>query len=309
MNACDAFSHFDLYYFDRATTVVVMVSYYDASDIGDHLAIGGLLFRKKNIRPFEKGWQVMLRKYGLSHFHMTDCYAGQGEYAGMNPDERDASEPNAIDLILNYSSKGVIFSVAKSDFYDIIGRNGFMPNPFTLGSWYCLFDTCYYADNNDPKARITYVFESGDDHQNDAENLLTGIAEESDRAASFYYQGHSFLPKRASLPTQAADILVWHGAKHADRLDRGVERLRGDFSAIVDRLHVSDGKHQREWLERLVETSRKNQDKDIAGRRIKPEHWDEYVRISFLMNRGNARRTLERAKQLLEPDGGQDVGQ
>ena len=106
---------------------------------------------------------------------------------------------------------------------------------------------------------------------------------------------------RASLPTQAADILAWHGAKQADRMDRQHHRLRGDFNEIVSRLHVSDGKHEREWLVRLVKLTRRLQDKDIGGRRIKPEHWSEYVRLSFLANKSNAKRTLARAMELLEP--------
>lgn len=302
-------SLYDLSYFDGASAVVVMVSYYDASEIGDHLAIGGLLFRKKNIKPFEKEWRAMLRKHGLTHFHMTDCNAGEGEYKTLERDERDASAREAIRLIIKYATKGVIFSVSKTDFAEIIGSNGFMPNPFTLGAWYSLFDTRYYADTNDTKARIAYVFESGDDHQSDAENLLTGISEEPTRAESFYYYGHAFLPKRTSLPTQAADILAWHGAKQADRVDRGHERLRGDFQEIVTKLHVSNGRHEREWLHRLVATTRRLQDKDIGGRRIKPEHWDEYVRLSFLMNRGNAHQALARAKELLEPHEGEQPAQ
>lgn len=301
MSARDCLSLFDLSYFDKVTAVVVMVSYYDASEIGDHLAIGGLLFRKKNIRPFEKGWRAMLRKHGLTHFHMTDCNARQGEYRHMEDNERDACARTAIGLILEYATKGVIFSVRKSDFAAIIGPNGFMPNPFILGAWYALFDTRYYADTNDPEARISYVFESGDEHQRDAENLLTGLSEEPDRAAGFYYNGHAFQSKRSSLPTQAADILAWHGAKHADRKDRQHHRLRGDFNEILSRLLVTDGRHDRAWLERLVQVTRKLQDKDIGGRRIKPDYWSEYVRLSFLANKSNSKRTLARVMELLEP--------
>jgi hypothetical protein len=280
--------------------MVVMVSYYDASEIGDQLAIGGLLFRKKNVREFERQWSEMLRRHRIEYFHMTDCNAGEGPFRGKSQDECDSCAREAIKILLRHAEKGVIFSVAKRDFAEIVGKNGFMPNPFTLGAWYSLFHIRHYARDKDPNCRMTYVFEAGDTHQGDAENLLRAIAQQPHRARSFHYERHKFLGKKASLATQAADILAWHGAKQADRRDRGIGRLRGDFKEIIEKLQIADGRHGRTLLAQLVTVTARLQDKEFAGRRIKPEFWSEYVRLSFLANDGNVARTMARVVEMLE---------
>ena len=238
----------------------------------------------------------MLRKYDLEYFHMTDCNSNMGQYAALSNNQCDDCARTALAIILKYAKKGIIFSISKKDFFEVFGNNGIMPNPFTLGVWFALFDLRHWADNNDPSARINYVFEAGDLHQSDAHNLLSGIDEEPRRRARFRYEGHAFHPKRRSIPTQAADILAWHGAKHADRKARGIKRLRGDFVEIVSQLHVTDGHHERTWLERLVQVGRDNS----LIPNLPNEDKDEIIRLSFLMNRQNSNRHVDRVIELVQ---------
>ena len=81
----------------------------------------------------------------------------------------------------------------------------------------------YWADQNDPIARISYVFEAGDEHQKDVNSLFRGVREDPGRAANARYEKHVFVPKDLSYPAQAADILAWHGAKHRHRRERDKE--------------------------------------------------------------------------------------
>ena len=250
--------------------MAVMEVYADASEMGGHLAIGSLLFRKKNIKPFEKEWRAMLNKYRISHFHMTDCNATppQGPHKDQTEEDCDACAREAIALILKFATRGAIFAVKKTDFREIIGERGIMPNPFTLCAWCTLQGISVWAQENDPTARISYVFEAGDDHQKEANTMLTGIAENPIRAALFRYRNHAFVPKLLSYPTQAADILAWHGAKHLHRRSQGNYRLRGDFDAIISNLHVTDGNLDREWLQELVGIARERGGKygnELAG--------------------------------------------
>lgn len=245
-------SLFVLYYFDGTDDMADMEVFADASEMAGHLAIGALLFRKKDIKPFETEWRQMLRDNDLSHFHMTDCNSAKGEFQGKSDEDCDNCARRAIALILKYATKGTIFSVKKTDFYEIITKEGIVPNPFTLGAWVTLFDVAGWANKNDQNARISYVFEAGDEHQSDADKFLKGIADDDERRARFRYRRHEFVLKRDSLPAQAADILAWHGAKHLRRKMEGVKRLRGDFQAIVDGLQVADAYHDRDMLEKIV---------------------------------------------------------
>jgi hypothetical protein len=282
-----------LYFFDGTDLFAVMVVYSDASEIGGNLSVGSLLFRKKLIPPFEKEWRLMLRQNGLTHFHMTDCNAREGEFRGKSDAQCDACAREAIRILIKYAVRGVIFSVKKSDFQKIITPRGFLPNPFTLGAWFTLLDIRNWADQCDPIARISYVFEAGDDHQKDANALFLSIAEDPNRTAAYRYRNHAFLPKLKSLPTQAADILAWHGAKHTHRREKGNYRLRGDFDAIVSSLHVTDGYHDREWLEHLVSVAQKH-----AG-----PHGNEVAGVAMRYNSSNARQMRDRLYEILTRDG------
>jgi hypothetical protein len=275
--------------------VAVMEVYSDASEIGGHLAIGTLLFRKKNIKPFEKKWRAMLRKYDITYFHMTDCNATppRGPHKHQTEKECDACAREAIAIILEFATKGCIFSVKKSDFYEIITERGIMPNPFTLGAWFTLFDIRNWADHRDPIARISYVFEAGDEHQKDANALLTGIAEQPERAEAFRYRNHAFVPKISSYPAQAADILAWHGAKHIHRRSAGNYRLRGDFNEIITKLHVTDGYHEPQWLQQLVEVAKRR-----AGK-----YGNELAGLAFRLTEANARQLSSRFAEILSRDG------
>ena len=265
-----------------------MQVYSDASDLGGYYSIGSLLIRKSKVRPFEKKWRRMLSNFGLTHFHMTDCNANQGEFRNLG-DDRDRCARQAISILIEYGEKASIFCVKKSDFNEIILPSGLMPNPFALGVWYMLFDTRHWADDNDPNARISYIFESGDDDQSDADTLLKSIAQDPIRSQNSRYNGHAFLPKIGSLPTQAADILAWQGAKSRNRNDRGFHGLRGDFNEIVSKLTVTDGYHDRAWLQRLVDISNKH-----GGR-----FGSELAGIAFKYNKENAKQMNLRVSEIV----------
>lgn len=279
--------------------MVVLTGYFDASETARHFSVGGLLFRKTEVVNFDREWRKMLRFYDLSQFHMTDCNSGGGEFKKLSSADRDRSARNAIDILTRRATKGVVFRVRKSDFFDIFGDNGFMPNPFTLGVWSLLFEARHYAETNDPSARIDFVIEDGDHDRKDVEALLNGVREEGRRSASFSFNGHRFVQKRDSTPLQAADILAWHGTKHAERLDKGLSRMRGDFAEIVERLQITDATHEREWLVKLTELVDSWYDQDQANAVIPRAKWNEYVRLSMLAHRGNRRITLGKVASLV----------
>lgn len=268
----------------------VIEVYSDSSDTAGYTAVGSILFRKKDVKPFEKEWRSMLNNFGINHFHMTDCNAARGEFNEWSHDKRDACARTAISLLVRYPFKGIAFTIRNSDFDDVITKKGIMPNPVTLGVWATLFDVRNWADLNDPNARISYFFEEGDSEQRSVNNLLCSLSEDPVRRANARYRAHAFVPKLSSLATQAADILAWHAARNARRQAEG-KSMRGDFKAIVSQLNVSDAHHSRDWLEKIVKIAEKN-----AG-----ERGNELSGAAFLFNKFNApqmrKRWIEIASQ------------
>ena len=93
-----------------------------------------------------------------------------------------------------------------------------------------------WAIENDPTARIFYVFEAGDDHQADANKFMQAISDSPNRRAMFRYEDHAFVTKKGSKPTQAADILAWHACKQWDRENRNIFQMRGDFYELASKV-------------------------------------------------------------------------
>jgi len=243
-------SLFGLSFFDRATAVVVMVSYFDASEQGEFLGVGGYMFRKKNVRPFEKKWRAMLRKHDLEYFHMTDCNATppQRQFAGKDKADCDDAARMAIAALKEFAVHGFSAVVRPRDFYAVPGAKEIFNNPFSLCAESVVTQCARWADEVDPIARISYIFEAGDEHQADANKVLQSIAENPRRRARLHYENHAFLPKRQSMPTQGADILAWHVCKQWDRERRGLNRLRGDFWSLIENIRTTKMLYTAELL-------------------------------------------------------------
>lgn len=253
-------SLFELSFFDRADAVVVMVAYFDASEVGGVLSVAGYLFRKKHVRPFERQWRAMLRKHGLEYFHMTDCNATppQGPFAKLDKAACDDAARLAIAAIKDHATYAFTSAVRVADFNEVMGPKSVMTNPFSLCAYAVMTQCTHWANDHDPKARISYVFEAGDEHQADANKILQSIADIGERRRKYRYENHAFLPKRSSLPTQAADILAWHVAKQCDREQRGIAGMRGDFGALVEGVRTTRNWMSAAWLREFVGLTTRN---------------------------------------------------
>lgn len=293
MSSRDSLSPYALSFFDRADFVTVFVSYFDASENGGVYTVGGLLFRKKHIRPFEHIWKKMLKKFQIPHFHMTDCNVGEGIFAHLTEDECIECAAMAIDAVATFALKGTTRSVRIRDFEEVVTDRGFLPSAYAACAYPAMMDLFNWADKNDKEPRLFYVFEAGEAKQGDVQNLLSAIAQDEGRRDRFRYEDHAFLPKEGSMPTQGADIVAWHGAKHVKRRDEGITRLRGDFNALVSRLQITDGDMSRDFLQGLQDMTVRH-----AG-----EHGPQLAQWALLRNRSNKRRTDEEIMQLLRKTG------
>ncbi|QLC25097.1 DUF3800 domain-containing protein [Parasphingopyxis algicola] len=286
----DSFSPFDLSVFDRASHVAVMQAFFDASEGGGYLTVGGYLFRKKHIKPFTKRWRAMLRKFGIEYFRMTECNTASGEFSNKGEQECDQCARTAIPIITDYATSGITATVDIGAF-EQSGLTDFMQSPFSLAAYSALVGCRQWAEANDLVARVFYVFEAGDDYQSDANQLLNSISEDAERRQTYYYEDHAFLTKRGSLPTQAADILAWHARKQWGREDRGIEHLRGDFSELVDKVETKKFIWDEQYLREMHEES---------AAATGSEDWAKVVGKQLRRTASNARRIDREVAAILE---------
>lgn len=286
------FSLFHLGIFDGASDVTVMEAFCDASENGDFLVVAGYLFRKKHTKPFEKEWSTMLRKYDLEYFHMTDCNRETGPFRHLSKSECDEAARTAIALIAKYATAGFSSGVKVSDFHEIIGKDGYMSNPFSMCVHGAMMMCKNWAERNDRQARIVYVFEAGDRFMTDANHILNAVAEDPTRRAFFNYESHAFLPKRDSKPTQAADIIAWHTCKQHDRDERGLG-LRGDFAELVKQVSTEKHFHTRNEMEGV---------KQIARKHVPGEQAERLAGLAMRWNASNSKQTAQKIREMLTPE-------
>ncbi len=302
MRPDEDFSLYDLSFFDEADFVTVFTAYFDASANGGMFTVGGLLFRKKEISAFEGRWRYMIRKYSIPYFHMAECNSRQGVFAHLSEEECIDCATMAIDAVANHAAKGATWTVSIKEFDEIVGKAGILPSPLLACAYPAMMDLANWANNNDhsPPPRIFYVFESGDTDQGDVENLLRAVSETGSRQERFRYEDHAFLPKEGSLPTQGADILAWHGSKHARRRTEGNTHLRGDFDALVKRLEITDGLASREFLQDLTKIAEEAAGErfDELGLRGVEGYGPQLAQLAIMMNKSNRRASLAKARSL-----------
>jgi hypothetical protein len=283
----------DLGVFDGASHMAVMQAYFDASEQGDYLVVAGYLFRKKNVKPFERKWRAMLLEFGLEYFHMTDCNAGKKQFEKLDKDQRIECQTLAIATICEFATLGMTNSVNVADFKKVMGANGYMTNPFSLCAHGILMMCKNWAENFDKTARIAYIFEAGDNFQSDAHNILSSISEDDTRRRFFNYETHAFLTKRSSMPTQAADILAWNAAKQYDRQKKGIGRIRTDFAVLLDGVETMEFSHTIPQMQEIVR---------IVHRNAPYENAMEIAGLGMKMNRGNHKAIVGKLQNLITPE-------
>jgi hypothetical protein len=210
-----------------------MSSYFDESESGRYFAVGGYIFRKSKVRHFEKEWGRMLRSANLPYFRMSACNARRAPFATMDEAECDRVAREAIRIVCKYAVYGHYVAVRPDEFDQVLGKDSFADNPYTLCIWLGLMALRRWSDENDPNALIGYFFESGCGHQSDAAKLV-GALGLPDHDFDYRYAAHAFVRKDMSMPTQAADILAWQATKNLNRYDNGLKEPRGDFRVLLE---------------------------------------------------------------------------
>lgn len=221
-------------------------AYFDESGThGDSPAIcmGGYIFDSVEARALGEGWQTMLDTFGhhgapLPYFHMVECTKvgrdsmGVGIYAHLTAKQCDDCSREAIRLIKEHATWGVMISLNLADFETMPHRDQF-PTPYSFVAFQTLMAIRFWANQANFSGDVAFIYESGADHNQEAHKLISQVANNSELRGQFRYGGHSFLPKAKALPLQCADILAWHCFTHLRRHGKGVG-IRKDLKSLLD---------------------------------------------------------------------------
>lgn len=221
--------------------VVVIEAYFDESHTHDGahaLTVAGLIFRPGDAAAMHAEWQKVLQNYGLSHFHMTDCAHGNGEFRRFSRDERIQIEMEMLELMYKYVASMLAMSIREQDFAAWFpGRPTFMgDNAYSLGCWSCLIGVRHWAFMEGASGNLALFFESGAKHEKNARLTMEGVCALESSHSPFSAVSYSFIPKKISGPVQAADLWAWLHGKYVNDQLSGSDRVRADYKAVLERI-------------------------------------------------------------------------
>jgi Protein of unknown function (DUF3800) len=235
--------------------LALMEAYFDESGTqrgARALCVAGYMFEKSAAIELDEKWRAMLAKWGIDHYHTTDCVPdpGWGPFAGWKKEDRIQVSREAIELIKLYHTRGMAISV-DLEYAHLIPRYGQFTSNYTFACWQALLAVRYWCRDQNYKGEIAYFFEAGHQSQAEANEIMDRIFTIPELRDQYRYSSHSFVQKKKVPLLQCADILAWHWCNQLQRDKRGEFRLRRDFGSLVEERHVVSNYDQEriaKWL-------------------------------------------------------------
>jgi hypothetical protein len=177
--------------------------------------MGGYVFDEAGEQEFIKEWVRFLQPFslrGIKVFHANKCHGLKGEFDVLDKDDKEKLFTSLIALTRRTAKLGMVSGIRDEVFKTVIARNKFQTftgSKYTVCALRSLTLIKQWADENRFNGKIIYQFESGNEHQGEANAMMNAIKKSPQMRATYYYQHHEFIEKSLLPPLQAADMLVW----------------------------------------------------------------------------------------------------
>ena len=213
-------------------------AYFDESGTDDGspvMCVAGYLFEQAAAIRLSGEWVVMLKKYGIPFFHMSEVAPCKLTCAHMTMDGEggcDALAREAYALIHKYMTIGFAISI-ETKYAHLIPTLGEYKNIYSFACWQALLHVRNWATENQYLGKVSYIFEAGHGSQAESNEIMRKLFKNDFLKTAYRYAGHAFVEKKGGAPLlQCADILAWHITKNRrDRMNG--RKIRGDYEALV----------------------------------------------------------------------------
>ncbi len=221
------------------------------------LCVAGYVFTKPQAKKFSRQWRAALAKANTGKptqaefFRMSDCAHGAGQFEGWDRQDCIAIETALIKHVHKRTEFGYAVTLNEDDYNErLAGRSG-MPSAYAFACFAALGMIRRWALKRNYAGEIAYFFESGHEHQRNANGFLDELFTSTRTRDQYWYAGHAFRPKEKDACLQSGDLLAWHAVKHHEREARG-EGMRKDLQALVRADHDMRRHYDIPAMERLA---------------------------------------------------------
>ncbi len=232
----------------------MFTAYFDASGDSSSVAlvVAGCVSNYKKWERFEEGWKAILRREGVSEFHMTDFASSRGEFKTW--EGQTERRRNFVADLLECGRKNVnkaFATVVMLADYKTVDRHfqlREMTGPqYVIAGHQCVRMVKTWQRKNAKVKELEIAFESGDLHQNRLRKIC--LAEEGVEPIC--------LPKKKATPFQLADLIAWRtriGFTESRRMDLTrvrADELKATFNDVWKKFPHEAAYADRGWLERM----------------------------------------------------------
>lgn len=219
--------------------VPVVEAYFDES--GSHhgapvLCMAGYIIGRGQAKLLTKEWSAVLKAKSLTHFHMTDCAHGNGEFANLSKIERVEVARKLIEIIKMRTLAGRGATIVDAEYSSLMPYHPNLGSAYNLLLWCSLFGVKQWANETSFSGNVAYFFEAGHRSQSEANRILNLSFRNVDTQNELYYISHTFINKAVSPVIQAADLFAWQ--------------------LYTERRHILEGRPRRKDFENLVSNGR-----------------------------------------------------
>lgn len=219
---------------DDKGLLVVLETYFDESvrDSGTFAVAGYGLFPEQAIN-FSRDWREMLGP--IKAFHMADLVALRGEFKGFTGRDRDALLRRAVELVNRDIAVAFAVSCNRTEFASIAVSLRGLREPYSYLCMLCMQTVGNWMRATDIDGDVAYVFESGQEFQEEACDLMNLATKFKEIGELYRYRSHTFAAKCDAAPLQAADLLAWEWTKHHDEtVAQPIRPTRASLLALYD---------------------------------------------------------------------------
>jgi hypothetical protein len=260
---------------ERNDLVALLQSFFDESYGPDGLVcVAGYVFTKSRAQALDKAWRKMLDDWELPYFRMSACAHGNEPFDTLCKDDRIKVEKEAIALVHRHALHGVAATVDPVDLANVAKGHqvgSFSTTPYEFCAWNCIGLIAGWARAKRPGVThsISYVFESGDAHQREANAMMDHVSKDPDKREFCMYAGHAFFPKEQARPTQAADLLAWQWFTDSKRRTKLPYTPRKDLIALMGGSVVHTTVHaDQDYLAEMVNNLTLSRTGNAIARRL-----------------------------------------
>lgn len=230
-------------------------------------------------QAFDRDWQKMLKREGITHTHAKDIVQGNKEFRGWSTDRREALIQRASKIIRKHTIVGFVASFSNDD-YEKHYVAGERTRKFPLDTKYGLcFRLCLqflysrlpeiFPEVPIEKIEIYLVLESGHKNAGDALRIFEQFKQIADPVFVRMVKGITFVDKKDSPGVQAADQTAYGAWKQEQQPPVGQTPIAaGAYPTIRQNKGQSFRLHADEAVLKEIKS------KLLSAIALRKEHWE-----------------------------------